>query len=107
MKLKNIYFILLLAGAVFPMYQFLEFLYAHGMDFSLMIDQLFATPISRFFAYDLMLSALVFLVFMYREGKILHFRHLWIYLACTLLIGLSVAFPLFLYVREVNSDIKP
>ena len=89
-------------GAVLPMYQFMNFLFENGLDWALFFEQLFATPLSRSLAYDLMIAAAVFLVFMYKEGKILHFKHLWIYLACTFLIGLSVALPLFLYVREVN-----
>jgi len=39
-------------------------------------------------------------VFFFREGAARGMSHLWVYVACNLAIGLSLALPLFLYVRK-------
>jgi hypothetical protein len=61
---------------------------------------LFANPISTFFAVDVIISALVLLIFIFSEGRRLAMKHLWVYVVCTFLVGVSLALPLFLYVRE-------
>jgi sugar phosphate permease len=63
-------------------------------------DQLFANDISAFFVVDLIITAIVFLVFMAREAGRYRMRNWWLYIVGTLVVGPSFAFPLFLYFRE-------
>jgi hypothetical protein len=56
--------------------------------------------ISSFFAVDLIISAIVFWVFLYREAQRYHMGNRWVYVVTTLIIGPSFALPLFLYFRE-------
>jgi hypothetical protein len=97
--LKKLYLLLALAGWLFPYYFFVSFLVENGLDLPLLFDQLFANNISTFFAVDLILTAIVFLLFSYRDAARLGMRHWWVYLVATLAVGPSFALPLFLYVR--------
>ena len=100
--MKPLYLSLAIVGLVLPYYFFAGFLAANGLNLSLLIQQLFSTPISTFFAVDLLITAIVFWVFLYREARRLQMNRWWVYLAVTLLVGPSFAFPLFLYVRETR-----
>ena len=102
MKRNNRFTFLILAllGAVLPLAVFAPFVYSHGLAPGLFLKQLFATPLSRFFALDVLISAITFWVFMFREGRRLEMKNLWIYVLCTLLVGVSLGLPLFLFFRE-------
>lgn len=71
----------------------------HGLNLPLLVEQLFANRIAAFFGMDVIVSALVLWVFVIAEGRRLGMRHLWVYFVCTLTVGVSLALPLFLYVR--------
>ncbi len=98
--MKRLYLILALAGLVVPYTFFISFLAQHGLNLSLLIEQLFGTPISAFFAVDLIITAIVFWVFLFQEARRMQMRRRWAYVVVTLLVGPSFALPLFLYFRE-------
>lgn len=100
MSRKRIYLILAVIGFITPYYFFISFLLAQGFDARLFLRQLFGTPVSTFFAVDLILSAYAFIVFMGREGSRLSMKHQSLYLFALLTVGLSFALPLFLFMRE-------
>jgi uncharacterized protein DUF2834 len=101
MREQNFTFLILaLLGSVVPLAVFVPFVYAHGLAPGLFMKQLFATPVSRFFGFDVLISAIAFWVFMFREGRRLEMKNLWIYLVGTLLVGVSFGLPLFLFFRE-------
>jgi heme/copper-type cytochrome/quinol oxidase subunit 4 len=56
--------------------------------------------ISSFFAVDLIVTAIVFWVHLYREAQRWLMANWWVYILATLLVGPSFALPLFLYFRE-------
>lgn len=95
-----IYLIAAILGAVLPLSQFLPFVTANGLDMSLFMRQLFQTPVSGFFAMDVLVSSLVLWVFVFSEGRRRRMRNLWVYIVCNLLVGVSLALPLFLFFRE-------
>lgn len=94
------YLLLAIAGLALPYYFFLSFLLENGPDLVLLADQLFANDISTFFAIDLIITAIVFLVYSYRETQRSNMGSWWRYVIATLVVGPSFAFPLFLLVRE-------
>ena len=98
--LQNIYILLCLLGFVLPYSQFIPFLSEHGLNITLFFEQLFANRISAFFAIDLLISSVVFWVFLYWEGSHLKMSNLWVYVVCNLAVGLSLGFPLFLLMRQ-------
>ncbi len=102
--MRFVYLILAVVGLVLPYSFFLSFLAANGLNFGLFFKELLATKISTFFAADLLLSCVVFLRYVRPEATRYHVRHWWLYLVATLTVGLSFAFPLFLYVREARVE---
>jgi hypothetical protein len=66
---KTLYLLLAITGLVLPYYFFGSFLVENGLDLVLLVNQLFAKDISTFFAVDLLITAIVFLSFMYRESQ--------------------------------------
>lgn len=102
--MRTIYLLLAVAGLVVPYYFFTSFLLQYGLDPAAFVQQLFATPISTFFAVDVILTAVVFLIFMFREAARRGIPQPWVYVLATLLVGPSFAFPLFLYAREQFPD---
>jgi len=97
---KNIYLTLAFIGLLIPYYFLFKFLGANGLDIPLLIQQLFANNISTFFAVDLIISMIVFWVYLIAEAKKLQMKNWWLYVLASLTVGLSFALPLFLYFRE-------
>ena len=59
MRPKTIYLWLGVLGTVLPYWQFLPFLRESGLDLQLFVEQMFANPVSGFFALDVVVSSLV------------------------------------------------
>ena len=104
MTRKYSYLILAIFGFIVPYYFLISFLSAHGFDARLFFQQLLGTPISTFFAVDLIGSSFVFIVYLGQEGARRSMKHKWIYLVALLTVGLSFALPLFLFVRETHIE---
>ena len=100
MSRKSVYLILALLGLVVPYWFLFEFLGTNGFDLALLVQQLFANNISTFFAVDLVISILVFWLYMIAEANKLNMKNWWLYILASLTVGLSFALPLFLYFRE-------
>ncbi len=94
------YATLCILGAALPLSQFVPFVVEHGLDVALILEQLFANPISSFFGLDVIVSAVVLVGFIAAEGRRLGMRRLWPFFAGTLLVGVSFGLPLFLLARE-------
>ena len=99
---KSIYLFLAVIGLLLPYYFLIAFIRENGFDLPRLIQQLFATPISTFFAVDLIISIIVFWIYLYSETARLKMKHWWLYVLASLTVGLSFALPLFLYVRETH-----
>lgn len=104
MKLRYIYLCLCLLGAALPYRHLVPWLATHGLNLPLFFSELFSTRIGAFFGMDVIVSALVLFVFVGTEGRRLAMRHLWLPLVATLAVGVSLGFPLFLYMRQLKLD---
>jgi len=98
--MRTIYFIASIIGFVVPYFFFVRFLREYGFNLPLLVQQMFANPIAAFFAADVIISSLVLWVFVFAEGRRLGMKHLWIYILFNLFVGVSLAFPAFLFARE-------
>ena len=98
--MARVYLLLALLGAIVPYARFVPWLAQHGLDFRLFFTELFSTRIGGFFGLDVLISALVLIVFIRREGAYRHMKGLWLPIAATCLIGVSCGLPLFLFLRE-------
>lgn len=104
MKLRHLYLLLCVPGALLPYAQFLPWLAEHGPDLPRLFAELFSTRIGGFFGMDVLVSALVLLLFIASEGRRLSVRRRWAPVAATLLVGVSLGLPLFLYQRQAKLD---
>ena len=105
MKLRHVYLIFCLLGLLLPYSQFVPWIMEHhALNMPLFVRDLFANRISAFFAFDVIVSAVVLISFIHTEGKRLGMRLLWLPAIGTLLIGVSLGFPLFLYQRQLKLD---
>jgi hypothetical protein len=98
---KNIYLLLCLFGAVIPYSQFVPWVMENGLHVGLLVRQLFANRISAFFGLDVLVSSAVLLVFMRVEGRLARLRFRWLPIVGLCAVGVSLALPLFLYLREL------
>ncbi len=98
--LQGLYLLFCVLGLALPYSQFIPFIIEHGLDIRLFFEQLFANKISGFFGMDLFISSLVLWIFVYTEGSRLKMRMLWIYIVSNLVVGVSLALPLFLLMRQ-------
>lgn len=97
---KNIYLALAVVGTVVPYALLLPFVRSQGLDLRLLAQQATANPVAAMFTADLVISTVVFWIFIWREGGRLAMPRRWLYVVLSLLVGLSLALPLFLYGRE-------
>jgi len=100
MNRKNLYLFLCILGAAIPYSQFVPWVMENGLHLGLLARQLFANRISAFFGLDVLVSSAVLLVFMRVEGRLLRMRFQWLPIAGLCAVGVSLALPLFLYLRE-------
>jgi hypothetical protein len=107
MRLRHLYLLFCLLGAALPYWKLLPWLMDHGLDLSLLCQELFATRIGAFFGLDVIVSAVVLFVFIATEGRRLALPRLWLPISATLLVGVSLGLPLFLYLRQRQLDAAP
>ncbi len=107
MRLRHAYLGLCLAGIVLPYLALVPWLVEHGLDLPLFYQELFATRIGAFFGLDVFVSAIVLLVFCFAEGRQMAIPHLWLPVLATLVVGVSLGLPLFLYLRQRKLDALP
>jgi hypothetical protein len=104
MNTKRIYIVLCVLGFAVPYYFFARFVVEHGLNLSVLVSQLFANPISTFFAADVIVSSLVLWAFMYQEMRKRSINFWWVCIIANLAVGVSLALPLFLLLRETQIE---
>src|SRR5438552_13534838 len=104
MRLRHAYLVLCAVGVLLPYSQLAPWLLEHGLDFPLFFNQLFANRIGGFFGVDVIVSSLVLWVFVFSEGGRIGMRHLWLPVLASLVVGVSLGLPLFLYMRQLHID---
>ena len=100
MKPKTIYLVLCVLGFVVPYAAFVPWVAQHGLDLRLFVEQMLANRISTFFSLDVIVSAVVLFRFAAAESARHRIPRRWLVLLATLLVGVSLGLPLFLYLRE-------
>ena len=104
MRLRHVYLVLCVIGVLVPYGQLIPWLSEHGLQLGLFVGELFATRIGAFFGLDVVVSAVVLFVFVFAERAALGIRHVWLPIVATVMVGVSLGFPLFLYMRERVRD---
>ena len=86
-------------GLVVPYWFALPFFLIHGPNFQLFVEEIFASRISSFFAADLIISSVIFLSWSRRDARDKKIKGWWLVLVSNLVVGLSLALPLYLLKR--------
>lgn len=94
------YLVAAVVGTILPLSQLILFLSRYGLDLSAFFSQLFQNNVSSFFGLDVIVSSVVLWFFVFSEGKRRQMKNLWAYVLCNLVVGVSLALPLFLFFRE-------
>ncbi len=100
MKWKWLYLVMTIPGLLVPWCYLAGFLQSGAASVPLFFHSIFVNEVTSAVAADLLLSALLFFIFVCVEGRRLAMARLWLYPLLTLAIGLSFGLPLFLYFRE-------
>lgn len=101
--MKYVYIVLCILGTAVPYYFFIPFVLAHGLNMSVFLRQLMATPVSAFFAADVVISSIALWAFIASERRKRPVRLWWLCIIANLGVGVSLALPLFLLLRH-NSE---
>lgn len=99
--MKHFYLVAAIAGAIAPYAFFADFFTDEGVGLATFIEALFANGAAAGFATDLLITSAVFWVWMLSRAD---GPRPWPFILVNLLVGLSCAFPLYLYVRQRQSE---
>ena len=102
--MKKFYLIFCVLGVALPYWQFLPWLMDHGIDPLLLFQEASELRIGAFAWLDVIVSAIVLLLFIVYEGRQLKMPRLWMPVAGTLVVGVSLGLPLFLLLREIHIE---
>lgn len=98
--MRRLYLILALIGLVVPYAFFISFLAQYGLNFGELWRQLTQNSISLFAWADVVVTAVVFLIWSRHEAHRVNVRVWPLTSLVTLLVGPSCALPLFLFFRQ-------
>lgn len=104
MKPKTLYLLFCLVGVIVPYWQFVPWLFQHGPNLHLFVDEMFANRIGAFFVMDVIVSAIVLLTFTRVESKRMRIANRWMVVVAVLSVGISLGLPLFLFLRELELE---
>jgi hypothetical protein len=104
MRLRHVYLLFCVIGTLAPYWKFGPWLMEHGLNLSLLGQELFATRIGAFFGLDVVVSAIVLFIFIFSEARRMDVPMLWLPVLATLLVGVSLGLPLFLFLRQRQLD---
>jgi hypothetical protein len=104
MKLRHAYWLFCIPGLLLPYAVFVPWLLEHGLDIPLFVKELFATRVGAFFGCDVVVSAIVLIIFAWSEIRRLRLRLGWLTYVATMSVGVSLGLPLFLALRQAAID---
>ena len=98
--MKRVYLFLAIVGAIVPYAFFFQHFSSEGVGLPGFVDAIFANPAASGFTADLLVTSAVFWIFMFHQRARRNGPRPTLYIVLNLLIGLSCAFPAYLYARE-------
>ena len=98
--MRKFYLIFAILGGVLPYVFFLQHFSNEGVGLAKFMAALFANPAAGGFTTDLLFTSAVFWVYMYRQWTRKITPNPILFIVLNLFIGLSCAFPAYLYARE-------
>lgn len=102
--MKYLFLILIALGIILPYSQILPIYNDYGFSFQEFIFQPFNNSITTFYSLDLMVTAITAVIFIIYEGKRKEMKYLWLPIISMFVVGISLALPLFLFMRELKLE---
>ncbi|WP_151717207.1 DUF2834 domain-containing protein [Gemmobacter serpentinus] len=103
MTVKRFYLLMAVIGTLVPWLFFGRFFALNGLDIPLFITSLFANGAAGGFSADVLIAIPVFWFWSWRDAAERGLRHWWLVLPAGFCVGLSLALPLYLYLREPSA----
>jgi hypothetical protein len=104
MKWKWVYAALCVLGTLLPYATAVPFAGLSGADWLTALRTMPANPVSAVLGADLGVTLIVFWIFVFQESRTHRIPLWWLCVLANLLVGLSLAFPLFLLLRELAKE---
>lgn len=101
MNTKSLYLLITIIGAIVPYIFFINFFMEEGFNLITFSKALFENSAAAGFSIDLLLTSFTFWFFMYKDKGV---KSIWPVIILNLTIGLSCAFPFYLYLKEKESN---
>lgn len=102
----KIYTFLCVIGTILPYSVFIMWIREYGLDVQLFISNIITSKIALFAWFDVIVSSLVLIAFIWNTGPRDGVRYSWIAILGTLTIGVSFGLPFYLLLREIYVDNK-
>ncbi len=103
---KNIYLALAIINGMVLYAFFVPWSNVHGFDIALMLQEIMATSLSTAIFLDAILVSVAFVVWVFFEQTRVRVPYFWVPIITIPLVGIAFAFPLYLYLRERQLDVK-
>lgn len=100
MTVRTFYLAAAVIGTIVPWLLFGTFFAQHGPDIPLFLQSLFANGAAGGFSADVLISIAIFWVWSWRDAARHDVACWWMVLPASFFVGLSLALPLYLYLRE-------
>ncbi|WP_395541851.1 DUF2834 domain-containing protein [Neotabrizicola sp. sgz301269] len=100
MTIRNFYLLMAAVGTVVPWLFFGSFFAQHGFALPLFLQSLFANGPAAGFSADVLISIPIFWLWSWRDAERQNVERWWLVLPASFFVGLSLALPLYLYLRE-------
>lgn len=98
--MRNFYLVATIIGTVVPWIFFAQFIGSNSVNLWAFLAGLYANGAAGGFASDIFITAAVFWVWSYLDSQKTGVANWWLVIPATLCVGLSMALPLYLYLRE-------
>lgn len=98
--MARFYLLACFAGTLFPFAAFGERITHHGFSPILLITTIWQQPLALFAWLDVIVTALVLIIFTEVEGRRVGMSRRWVASLATCCVGPSLGLPLFLYFRD-------
>jgi hypothetical protein len=98
---------LALAGLLLPGSLIVTMIVQPGPGLAVLLQPFLSNRLIALLGVDLVVSSLVFWVWVFHEARRLRLPHPWVFVLANLVVGLCFALPLFLYFRQRRLERAP
>ncbi len=104
--MRSFYILAAVLGTAIPWFFFADFFAQYGFDVMAFLGQLFGTNPAAGFTSDILISSFVFWIWAYQDARERQIGAWWVISPCNLLVGLSLALPLYFMMRHLKTSGK-